>query len=129
MTIGEVARRTGVSVQTLRYYERRGLIAAPGRRPSGYRVYAPEVVREVRLIRWAQGLGFRLGEMAELMRLRRRGSTVRTARRQAERKIREIDDTMRQLATRRRSLALVCQCGCRRDCPIVERAIGKRGET
>ena len=130
MTIGEVAKRTGVSVQALRLYERRGLIRAPGRRASGYRVYQPDVIREVRLIRWAQGLGFRLGEMRELMRLARRRKTApsRAVCRKAEEKMREIDDTIQQLEVRRRSLALIVHCGCRGDCPIVDQAIGKRGE-
>jgi len=103
MTIGEVAKRTGVSVQALRLYERRGLIRAPGRRASGFRVYQPDVIREVRLIRWAQGLGFRLGEMTELMRLARRRKTTpsRAVVRKAEEKMREIDDTIRSLQARR----------------------------
>ena len=129
MTIGEVSRRTGASVQALRYYERRGLIGAPARRPSGYRTYPPGVIREVRLIQWAQRLGFRLGEMTEMMRLARsgRGTPSRAFCRRAESKIREIDETIRELGMRKRSLELLVQCRCRGDCPIVKEAIGEKG--
>jgi len=128
MNIGEVSKRTGVSVQALRYYERRGLLGAPARRPSGYRTYPPAVIREVRLIRWAQSLGFRLGEMEELLRLvRSRGAPSRTLCRKAEVKIREIEETIRALSARKRSLELIVQCRCRGDCPIVEGAIGEKG--
>jgi hypothetical protein len=57
LRVGEVAARAGVHRETLRYYERRGLIAPPPRRSSGYRQYPPETVERVRLIKWAQGLG------------------------------------------------------------------------
>jgi DNA-binding transcriptional MerR regulator len=58
LRVGEVAARAGVHRETLRYYERRGLIPPPPRRISGYRAYPPETVERVRLIKWAQGLGF-----------------------------------------------------------------------
>lgn len=129
MTIGEVSRRTGVSVQAIRYYERRGLLGAPARRPSGYRTFPPGVIREVRLIRWAQHLGFRLGEMTEMMHLvrSRRRVPSRAFCRKAEAKIHEIDETIRELTVRKRSLALLVQCRCRGDCPIVTKAIGEKG--
>lgn len=72
LRIGALAAATGVSVQAVRYYERRGLIAPTGRRASGYREYAPEAVEVVRFIRHAQEMGFRLTEVGELLRLRRR---------------------------------------------------------
>jgi len=75
--IGEVAARAGVNVQTLRYYERRGLLKPPARRPSGYREYSPDAVRVVRFIKRAQQLGFTLDETGELLRLR----TLRAMRR------------------------------------------------
>jgi len=70
LRIGEVAGRAGVNVQTLRFYERRGLLPEPPRRASGYREYAPESVRRVRFIKRAQELGFTLAEVEELLRLR-----------------------------------------------------------
>lgn len=70
LRIGAMAAASGVSVQALRYYERRGLIPAPRRRRSGYREYEPATVERVRFIRQAQEMGFRLEEVATLLRLR-----------------------------------------------------------
>jgi len=64
---GQVAARAGVHRETLRYYERRRLIPAPPRRLSGYRAYPVETVERVRLIKWAQGLGFRCARSASLL--------------------------------------------------------------
>ena len=64
---GEVAHAAGVNQQTLRYYERRGLLAEPLRTPGGHRLYPAEAVTTVRVIKAAQRLGFSLGEVAELM--------------------------------------------------------------
>ena len=58
LTIGELASRAGVRVETIRFYEREGLIAEPQRKPSGYRQYPTEAVRRVRFIRHAKELGF-----------------------------------------------------------------------
>ena len=79
LPIGTLAARTGVSVQAIRYYERRGLIAPVGRRASGYREYAPEAVEAIQFIRQAQRIGFTLEEVGELIRLRRRVATGRSA--------------------------------------------------
>lgn len=68
LRIGEVAARAGVNPQTLRYYEREGLLPPPRRGPSGYRVYEQEAVRAVKFIKHAQGLGFTLGEIGVLQR-------------------------------------------------------------
>lgn len=64
---GELAERAGVNVQTLRYYERRGLLAAPVRRPSGQREYSEDAVRLLRTIKAVQRLGFTLAEIEELL--------------------------------------------------------------
>ncbi|HVD13202.1 MAG TPA: MerR family transcriptional regulator [Actinomycetota bacterium] len=72
MRIGEVAELAGVNVETLRYYERRGLLAAPERSPAGHRAYDEDAVRFVRAIKEAQGLGFTLAEIEEHLRLARR---------------------------------------------------------
>ena len=69
MRIGEVATEADVGVQTLRYYERRGLLAAPERQASGQRAYVPGVVQRVRFIKRAQDLGFTLHEIASLLAL------------------------------------------------------------
>ena len=69
MRIGEIAGEAGVNIQTLRYYERRGLLAPAPRRASGYRDYDREDVSRVRFIRRAQDLGFTLQEIADLLAL------------------------------------------------------------
>jgi DNA-binding transcriptional MerR regulator len=69
MRIGEIARLGGVNVQTLRYYEKRGLVAASDRAPSGFREYDDAALRQLRFIRRAQALGFTLDEIADLLAL------------------------------------------------------------
>lgn len=93
LRVGEVAARAGVHRESLRYYERRGLIPPPPRRISGYRAYPAETVERVRPIKWAQGLGFTLREIVELSRIPRdhvRGRTQHV-RSRAVAKIDEID--------------------------------------
>jgi MerR family copper efflux transcriptional regulator len=69
ITIGAVARRAGVGIDTIRYYEREGLLPKPRRRASGYRDYGSEVVERLRFIRRAKDLGFTLEEIRELLAL------------------------------------------------------------
>lgn len=122
---GEVAAKAGVNVQTLRYYERRGLLSEPARRRSGYRAYAPEAVRIIRFIKRAQELGFALSEIEELLHLRSDNesacSEVRSA---AEAKIDDIELRIRHLRAMKRALgALVASCATEdrpRHCPILE---------
>ena len=70
LTIGQLARRAGVGVETVRFYERKGLLEEPSRRPSGYRQYDEGVVDRLRFIRRGKELGFTLGEIKELLSLR-----------------------------------------------------------
>ena len=70
LTIGKIARGAGVSIQTIRYYERRGLLRPSDRRDSGYRLYAPDAVDVLRFVKNAQELGFSLDEITKLLRLR-----------------------------------------------------------
>jgi MerR family mercuric resistance operon transcriptional regulator len=70
LRIGQVATLAGVNIQTLRYYERRGLVREPERRHSGYREYPPDTVALIRFIKRAQDLGFSLREVADLLHLR-----------------------------------------------------------
>lgn len=125
MRIGEVAAQAGVNVQTLRYYERRGLLDEPERRPSGYRVYSLEAVRLVRFIKKAQDLGFTLREVHELLRLRKsRPGSRSQVRTLAEAKIRDIEEKTRRLRAIRKALTVLiesCACrGQRLECPILE---------
>ena len=125
LRIGEVASRAGVNIQTLRYYERRGLLEAPGRTGSGYREYPSETVRLIRFIKRAQDLGFTLKEIEELIALRdakgRKRSEVRSL---AEAKMRDIDKKLAQLQAMRSALyTMVESCTCRDGrptCPILE---------
>jgi len=124
MRIGEAAARAGVNVQTFRYYERRGLLDPPPRGPSGYRDYPEETVRLVRFVKRAQELGFSLGEIATLTRLRQLGGRPRgQVRTLAERKLGDVDGKIRQLRAIRRALqALVDTCCDRTNpvCPILD---------
>ena len=104
MRIGEVAAQAGVNIQTLRYYERRGLLPEPERSNSGYRAYDSDTVRLVRFIKRAQELGFTLREIEDLIELRqspRRGAEVRAV---AATKVVDIERRIRQLKACERRL-------------------------
>ncbi len=124
MRIGEAAAQAGVNIQTLRYYERRGLLPEPERGSSGYRTYDPDTVRLVRFIKRAQELGFTLREIEDLIELRqspRRGADVRAV---AAAKVEDIERRIRQLKAIRKALGgLVAACDCEGGsltCPIIE---------
>ena len=133
MRIGELAERARVNVQTVRYYERRGLLDDPRGRGSGYREYGDATLARLRFIRRAQELGFTLAEIEELLTLRReRGTTAAAVKLRAEEKIAEIDARMRDLERIRHALAhLAGRCRGGRapvgDCPLLE-ALGALGE-
>ena len=125
MRIGEVAARAGVNVETLRYYERRGLLAEPARRPSGYRSYDERSVRVVRFIKRAQELGFTLADIEELLRLAEGGSaSCHEVRALANAKVVDLEGRIATLEAMRRSLlSLVRTCNRRgdsRECPLLE---------
>jgi Hg(II)-responsive transcriptional regulator len=134
MLIGDVASEAGVNIQTLRYYERRGLIPAPKRTASGYRQYSDEAVRLVTFIKRAQELGFTLREVQQLLKLRTPGPKRRdAARAAAEAKVRDIDAKIRDLGAMRTALMqLVGTCACSggsaMTCPILE-ALEKKNAT
>lgn len=73
MQIGQLAKQTGVSVQTLRFYERQKLLPDPARRESGYRIYGSEHVKRLQFVLQAKALGFSLAEIREVLRMRERG--------------------------------------------------------
>jgi MerR family mercuric resistance operon transcriptional regulator len=100
LRIGEVARGAGVSIQTLRYYERRGLLKRPDRRPSGYRQYAPDTIRWIRFIKRAQELGFTLTEIQDLLWLRDdQNANCADVRARASKKIDDIDHKIDSLGS------------------------------
>ena len=122
---GEVAAQAGVNVQTLRYYERRGLLEEPERRPSGYREYPADAVRLILFIKRAQELGFTLTEIEDLLRLRSdQESACSEVRSAAEAKIEDIEQKVLHLRAMKRALsALVASCateGSPRHCPLLE---------
>lgn len=111
LRIGELADRTGVSTQALRYYERQGLLSPPRRLPSGYRAYPPEAVYAVRFIKHAQGLGFTLGEIAVLLRWTDSPDHCARVRELAMARIAETDRAITQLQAVRDSLRqMVAAC-------------------
>src|SRR4051794_10451876 len=113
MRVGEVAERAGVNVETLRYYERRGLLSAPDRTPSGHRRYDEETVRSLRAIKEAQAVGFTLSEIADYLRAARRSTSPSEALRiRMATKIDEIDGRIASLRHMRDELARVAGCAC-----------------
>ena len=125
LTIGEVAKQAGVNIETIRYYERRGILSEPPRRPSGYREYDPEAVRLIRFIKRAQDLGFTLKEIEQLIELR---GNLKQSRSHvsviAEAKVRDIDKKIERLQAMREALTILLDaCACRDrklECPIIE---------
>jgi DNA-binding transcriptional MerR regulator len=128
---GEVAERAGVNIQTLRYYERRGLLADPVRSIGGHRLYPPDTVALLRVIKAAQRLGFTLDEVADLLAAGRRRHPAPDLRQRAIDKVAEIDARIADLTAIRAALTDVvdarcdsltnCTCA---DCPIPFLTIG-----
>jgi Hg(II)-responsive transcriptional regulator len=124
MWISEAAGQAGVNVQTLRYYERRGLLPKAPRRASGYREFPDDAVQIVRFIKRAQDLGFSLDEVEELLRLRHSSGRNRVRIRSvAEGKIRQIEQKIAGLERMKRALKTLvhaCHHGSTLECPIIE---------
>ena len=114
MRVGEAARRAGVNVETLRYYERRGLLAEPARGPRGHRRYDEETVRFVRAVKEAQTLGLTLAEIEEYLRVAARGaaSAPEALRVRMAAKIDEIDARVAGLRRVRADVARIVGCAC-----------------
>jgi len=124
LSIGKVARLGGVGIETIRFYEREGLIADPPRKESGYRQYGPETVSRLRFIHRARELGFSLKEIKELLFLRLDpGATCDSILERAEEKIREIEERIQTLQRMKKALkALARACpgqGPVTKCPII----------
>jgi Cu(I)-responsive transcriptional regulator len=125
LKIGDVARLGEVNLQTVRYYEREGLLPEAPRLASGYRVFSADTVRRVRFIKRAQELGFTLAEIRELLSLRvdqeRDSGTVREL---ALRKISDIEGKIRSLQSMKAALEhLTARCsghGPASECPILD---------
>jgi len=130
LTIGHLAKQAGVNLETVRYYERRGLLPRPPRSASGYRLFPAEASRRLRFIRRAQELGFSLTEIGELLSLWvSRSTTSRDIRARAEAKITDIEAKIKSLGSMKktlRKLTRVCD-GCAQlvECPILESLDGE----
>ncbi|MBC8325666.1 MAG: heavy metal-responsive transcriptional regulator [Verrucomicrobia subdivision 3 bacterium] len=122
--IGQAAKAAAVGVETVRFYEREGLLPKPKRSGAGYRLYPPDTVARLRFIKQAKQLGFTLKEINELLSLRASSrSNCGDVREHAERKRDEIDGKLRELRKLRRALdQLIEECsgeGPVSECPIL----------
>ena len=124
MRIGAAAAQAGVNIQTLRYYERRGLLPRPPRKTSGYREFPDDAVRVVRFVKRAQDLGFTLDEIEELLKLRndkrRDRARVRSV---AGKRVRDIERKIAELQAMKKALSHLLHCcedGSTLECPIIE---------
>ena len=125
LTIGKLAKEAQVNVETVRYYERRGLISRPPTRLSGYRKYSQDIVARIHFIKRAQELGFTLKEISDLLCLRvDPDTTCADVKKRAEIKIADIEEKIRALERIRKALAkLIALCGGKGptgECPIME---------
>ena len=126
LKIGEVAERSGVNLQTIRYYEREKLLPEPPRLASGYRIYPDLTVRRIRFIKRAQEIGFTLAEIRDLLAIRinadRDSSEVRSL---AQAKITDIEEKIQTLHRMKEALVRITErcsgCGPTSECPILER--------
>lgn len=124
LKIGEVSRLSGVAVETLRFYERQGLLSEPSRKASGYRQYSEDVVTRLQFIKRAKELGFSLTKIAELLALGADSSaTCEEVRQLATEKIEEvagkIDDLLR-MKNALEELVAACDERTSSECPLLE---------
>lgn len=129
---GQLARLVGVGVETVRFYEREGLLPEPPRRPSGYRMYPPDAVHRLRFIRRARELGFSLREIDRL--LTTKGASGPHCERVQEQLAAKIADVEGRIADLRRvrdalvTLADDCESHGDSGCPFLEALDGTAGE-
>jgi Hg(II)-responsive transcriptional regulator len=124
MRTAQIAEEAGVNIETLRYYERRGLLPEPQRLDSGYRAWGPDAVRTVRFVKRAQRLGFTLREIDSLLDLAAGGpENCEAARLLANEKLAQLDQKLAELSAMRDSLVqLVDSCArprTQRECPLL----------
>ena len=125
LAIGEVAKQTGVTVETIRFYEKEELLPAPARARSGYRIYPPEVVKRILFIQRAKELGFSLKEIAELLNLRQTAQVgCADVKRVAIAKMQNIEKKLKDLQGMHAALAtLATRCDGKSalgECPILD---------
>jgi len=125
MTIGQVAKQAGVGIETIRFYERQGLLQAPLRKLSGYRLFSKDILLRLRFIRRAKELGFSLKEISELLNLQDDPEATRAdVKRHAEAKLVDIEAKIADLQRMKKSLKkLTALCpghGPLAGCPILD---------
>lgn len=130
LTIGRLADEVGINLETVRFYERQGLLPKPPRSTSGYRMFPADASRRLRFIKRAQELGFSLNEIRELLTLRTSPRTTSAEiRKRAEAKITDIEGKIKSLDAMRKSLHKLAKscagCGPLSDCPILESLDGE----
>jgi DNA-binding transcriptional MerR regulator len=123
MKIGEVAAAAGVTIDTVRFYERRGVLPEPQRRPSGYRDYQADVVDRIRMARRLQGVGLTLDEIVDALRAHDAGdATCESERWRLDAALERVEQRIRELQAVRRSIRRTrarCLAG---DCGLTARA-------
>jgi len=129
-TIGQVAKHAGVGVETVRFYERKGLLEEPERKTSGYRQFDEQVVDRIRFIRRAKELGFTLKEIKELLDLRLDpATTCADVKSRAESKIEDVEERIRSLQRMKQALSKLSKAcsgrGETSECPILEALDGE----
>lgn len=124
LKIGQLAKEIGINIETIRYYERRGLIEEPPRYTSGYRAFPPKYVERIRFIKRAQALGFTLREVSELLALADGNPACKDIRKFAEEKVEDIETRIHDLQKIKEVLhELIKKClseGKLSSCPIIE---------
>ena len=125
LNIGQVARRAGIGIDAIRYYERRGLIQEPARKASGYRQYTEEVIARLRFVKRAKELGFSLDEIRELLSLKLNPAlNASKVKQHVEAKIADIAEKVRTLQRMKRALkklsAACTEYGSTSECPILD---------
>ena len=125
LKIGEVAEQGGVNLQTIRYYEREGLLPEPPRLASGYRIFHKSAVRRVRFIKRAQELGFSLAEIRELLSLTGNADAgAQDVRERARAKLADIEAKIQSLQAMKHALTALAEscpgCGPLSECPILD---------
>ncbi|HET6668329.1 MAG TPA: MerR family transcriptional regulator [Intrasporangium sp.] len=112
LRVNEVAQAAGVNRETLRYYERRGLLEQPERSPGGHRLYDDRAVQTLRIIKAAQRLGFTLEEVADLIEVGRPRGRDSGLQARAQEKLVEVEGRMADLETIRTNLLAALDAGC-----------------
>lgn len=125
LQIGELAKQAGVNIQTVRYYEKRGILKPSKRTSAGFRLYGPDTIQTLNFIKHSKDLGFTLEEIRDLLNLRATtASRCQKVRKKAKAKLEDIQEKLRVLRQMERNLkSLIQKCEKQEtdtNCPIIE---------